>query len=538
MTKPTRRAMVVVLAAALLGACGERGQSADTPSPPNELTKIRVAGQRPLSYTGTTVAPSVMPGQPGLVRDLLTHQGRWPDLPDAAMAYRFEQAQTSTDSARAVATAFGVNGDVTDVPINAGGGWRVGPADGSGPTVFVGASGEWHFTRALGAPSGCLPATTAPPTTIAGPPGNGTMSTVAVPLTIPTPTCTEAPPPSAGEMQSIATKALTTIQPGAWTFDLSAASGGLLRAALSIDGVRSPIQSTFRFSANGLESAQGFFGTAVPAGMYPLVDPDVALQRINDHLGGSMSADVPATVPNETVVTTTIPPPVTTGTGPYMTTTTTAVPISAPAEPASGITPPPIRPLPDSLGVAQQAPASTAVTTTITLPLTENTAVDPRPSGSMNDTLRVLEHPVTEVEVVLMSLSDAARVVWLVPAYEFTTADGMTMNVEAIADEYIEVVEPVGAPVVTPAPPVSVTVPPPPTISAAPRIDRTSLTVPEGLDVIGMTAAEATAKAAEFGFTVRVWRVDQTYNTLTADLRPDRLTLEIDNGHVTAAEPG
>ncbi len=61
-------------------------------------------------------------------------------------------------------------------------------------------------------------------------------------------------------------------------------------------------------------------------------------------------------------------------------------------------------------------------------------------------------------------------------------------------------------------------------------------TGPTGVDYIGLTEAEADARAEAAGLTTRVVGVDGMDLVVTMDLRPDRLNLMLFDGVVVAAQ--
>ena len=56
--------------------------------------------------------------------------------------------------------------------------------------------------------------------------------------------------------------------------------------------------------------------------------------------------------------------------------------------------------------------------------------------------------------------------------------------------------------------------------------------------LIGMDEADAVSAVEEAGLAVRIAQRDGTRLMLTADLRPNRINLAIQNGRVSAAEMG
>jgi hypothetical protein len=140
---------------------------------------------------------------------------------------------------------------------------------------------------------------------------------------------------------------------------------------------------------------------------------------------------------------------------------------------------------------------------------------------------------ITGVEEELWMLWDADGTVWLVPGYAFTSDDGGRYSVPAIADEYLDIQEPVPAPEVVP-------VPLPDTGSTDPVVEEIAdLPIDGGIAaLVGMTEDEAISVIEEQGWTSRISARDGEYFALTMDLRADRVNLEIVDGVVTVATIG
>jgi hypothetical protein len=183
-------------------------------------------------------------------------------------------------------------------------------------------------------------------------------------------------------------------------------------------------------------------------------------------------------------------------------------------------------------------------------------AIEPAPVGSSEpgestDTTtsapEVVEVKLKSVNESLMSVVDDKGVVWLLPAYEYATADGYSVSTLAIADEFIAQESPATTDTaVEPSPgdsgseggseggsdgssdgssPGSVG-------------DIVAPTPEDAAALVGLTEAEAVKVIASNGWTSRVGKRDAEEFMLTADYSETRLTLTIEAEKVTAAVIG
>ena len=220
-------------------------------------------------------------------------------------------------------------GDFLVVPADQGGGWRIGPDDGSAPAVYVAADPQlsWWYTPAwqdlsVEPAEGCLlvdPIPVGPPPeSLPGDPiesgiveGTGGESEPGAAdggdmVVDPPPIedCVfEEPVPPAGvptsEQAEIDTRAFLEamgIDPATLVFETYADDwSASVTAWTQLDGVRSPLSSTFGFGGGRtLEWAGGGLATPIEAGPYPLVSIDEALDRLRTDYGG-WGAPIPLT---------------------------------------------------------------------------------------------------------------------------------------------------------------------------------------------------------------------------------------------------
>jgi hypothetical protein len=146
---------------------------------------------------------------------------------------------------------------------------------------------------------------------------------------------------------------------------------------------------------------------------------------------------------------------------------------------------------------------------------------------------------LTDVELGLTMVWDADGVVWLLPAYTFSDADGGQYSVIAIDDSFISLPEELPMPE-----PMPVETPPRRDPSqrrrhrAGPR-DGTSRWVDQAAAaeaLVGLPLDEATKVAEELGWEVRVSTLDGVSQALTMDLRSNRVNVAIVDGVVTGVD--
>ena len=434
-----------------------------------------------------------------------THSGAWPDLPTTAPGYTLRVDRLDEALVTKLASAFGLSGAVEEIPQNEGGGWRVGPADGSAPafTVWNSPTGDWSYSGSWVSEASCArvstavaePATDAPLTTTvdgaATSPGGRPEATTAV---VGKPELTEADcptptfPPTA-ELLATANRVIETAGLGTWQFDTEGPEFGYLSGFQSIDGLRSPMGLSFSFAPDGrLIWAAGTLASAVPAGSYPLISPEEGLRQLNDRT--VMVA--PAVGAADDV---------------------TAMPAST----------------------DEAAPA-----TAVDLPSPEPRPMPVEPGSAP------IERAVTDVRLALQMHWDVDNVVWLVPVYEFVTGDNGTVSVIAVTADYFQYEAPAltDSAVIDPAQPV-VTDP----TAANPAGPDASVTSPDAgstvepappthPDLIGLDEDEAIKVIEQAGWTARVVMIDGVGRPVTADYRTDRLNLEVTAGKVTAVSVG
>lgn len=150
---------------------------------------------------------------------------------------------------------------------------------------------------------------------------------------------------------------------------------------------------------------------------------------------------------------------------------------------------------------------------------------------------------ITGVKESLSTILDNDDVLWLVPSYEYTTQDGYTVSVVAIADDYVKQVTP-----------TTNDVQPSPGVvdegsstgggstgssqGSSAGDDALALTMDEAQKLIGLSEDEAAKVADANGWIVRVGSRDGESMQLTMDFVTNRVNLDIVDGKVTGVSLG
>ncbi len=275
--------------------------------PPQPVSVAQAGGANTAEAAlGSDMAMSTMPAFMGFSYEAGPDL---PPLPVNATGYQYPPGAT-VDAAQVgeLAAALGVEGEV--VP---GGGaevdglaWRVGPDDGSAPSLTVGADPQSsvNYSQAWNtgvATSGCGVAEDggsrgevvvdegspdAAVTDVTGMVEPAVDPTVASPPT----TCEEPEPPadvpSAEEAEALAADLLEAIGLDAASFEFETYAdewSASITAWNQLDGIRSPISWGFGFGENAeLQWMNGTLATPVATGPYPLIDLDEALVRLEE----------------------------------------------------------------------------------------------------------------------------------------------------------------------------------------------------------------------------------------------------------------
>jgi hypothetical protein len=340
------------------------------------------------------------------------YEGEMPALDGPSGAWRWSQRQTPTaEQIAAVASALGVEGQVTEQPADMGGGWVVGDEGATRLTVGVDAQGSWSLIAltdpvcvgdavtsvgvatepAAGKPPLAPDATPAEP----APAADGAVPETVAP---PDPIACVAPAgiPSAEEARAKAVDLMLALGLNPDGYELTADSqewGAWVDARLLVDGLAAPVLTSFGFGPEGvLTYASGQLFGPEPAGPYERVGTAAALERLQADQFRSYSPAVDPAV----------------------------------SEPA---------PRPAAEPAGAEAPVSS--------PAGEAPPVDAGTPTDVVDT--TAPEPVTVVlngaEPGWWTIWADDGTVWLMPGYDFLTNQGERISVPAVAQIDMPVVE-------------------------------------------------------------------------------------------------
>ena len=141
----------------------------------------------------------------------------------------------------------------------------------------------------------------------------------------------------------------------------------------------------------------------------------------------------------------------------------------------------------------------------------------------------------TSVRRTYTQLYDSSNTVWIVPAYEYSDANGGTWTAMALDDSYLEkaVVSIDTDNVPAPVEPMPVPLPDETDGGSAEPVPTIATSAP-----IGLSELEAIKLIESEGFTARVIARDGESLPATKDYRLDRVNISIENGVVVSAELG
>jgi hypothetical protein len=564
----TSTATVLVLG---LSACGSTGPRITAGNAPTvlHLTSGQNGGGKALPSSASLDGVMRPVGNITYVFD-----GAFPDLGASGGSWSFA-AGAKPDLARvaAIAKVLGVAGDVRTLPSDQGGGWAVGPNDGSAPTFMVSADGMltwWYSSNAATVGSGCAVssggsigsaggAATAT-TAVASPPDQPVQPPVlvadTVPMTtimIPVPQPCEAPPSPHGvpdkvdaeakakalvrQMGLDDTKYLFTSYADQYS---ASVSGQLL-----LDGAPSQISVSIGFGAEGaITYASGMLAEPQPGDVYPLVSADVGLQRLNDKSGkwqyfGSPAVNTMGGLARNAVrdVATSIAAPSVAPGAPA--TIAEATPTPSCVAPATTVTP-------SGTGPVDVAGAPCGDVVCFEPPVVPNDATNSSPAPIAPPCTTPTPPPVTvhlnAVKLTSTMVWAQDGTVWMLPAYTFTSSDGGEYTVVAVDEQYLDMPSTtVDTTVVGPGtttdgvvPPVTAATVPGVTAVAPPSTAVAELLALASSALVGLTVDEAVKAAAGNGWQVRVVELDGVNQVVTADFQATRMDVAVKGGYVTS----
>jgi hypothetical protein len=442
------------------------------------------------------------------------------ELDGDSPAWRLVAGDVDPARITALAAALGLEGEVADLPADWGAGWIIGPSDGTAPSLTVSRDGmlSWWYSSGPGeAYAGCampepMPTEPLPAEEVVEPAegaagtdaGEGALGDEPV-VEVVEPgrvvECVEPAPPIGVPTEAEAEARMVELL-GQWGVDVDQVVidtyadewGANVMASLLLEGQRTPLTWGVSFGGGGeVLYANGVLADTERVADYPRIGTTAAFERLQQGgywWGGGVGFADPAVVRSE----------------------------ETPAPDENLVGGDAVAETPPSEGSADETPVDTG-----------EVAIDEIPI----DQGEPLIVTITGVEEELWMLWDADGTVWLVPGYAFTSDDGGRYSVPAIADEYLDIQEPVPAPEVVP-------VPLPDTGSTDPVVEEIAdLPIDGGIAaLVGMTEDEAISVIEEQGWTSRISARDGEYFALTMDLRADRVNLEIVDGVVTVATIG
>lgn len=503
-TSAARPLALVAATALVLAACGS-DEPTTTPDPPasddapagdvlRAPTPVRVSAEA-TAANRLSVDAAVGAGEadgaglPGLESDLsiLPWFGGFefevdpsmPALPDRAIGYEFPPgAPVDSETVARLAAALGVDGDVAGGAAGEGVRWRVGPDDGTAPSLVVIDDGplSWYRSDAWALDMGrwdCVievepdagerasddPASDDP--VVDEPSGDAIVDEGAWEV------CPEPEPPvgvpTAAEAEAETRRVLAELGLDPADFELETWADDWYASVTAWpqhDGMRWPLAYGFGFGAEGaLQWANGYVATPVATGPYPLIGLEEALARLDQPLWWGAAARM-------------MPEP----TGDAMVVTEDA-PLGEPAdEPGDRVVP-------------DEIPRELVV--------------------------------LTDVQADLWWAWSADDTVWLLPAYTFIDSEGRWHTVPAVTDEFLVIEEPI----VLIDPPIAIDEP---ILDATVDVDPSELG-----ELDGLTVEQAEAFLADRGLSMRILREDGVDLPATMDLVLTRVNVAVADGVVT-----
>lgn len=532
----TSRLPIVLTTAFVLGltACGDDGPgvpAADAMLPPVAVNAV--AGGDGAATSADRLSAEALPSGD---MSILPWFGGFtyevgpglPELPTDAVAYRFPLgADVDADTVARLATALGVTGAPERGNAADGVLWRVGPDDGTEPSLVVLSDPmvSWYYSAAWESAGSGVDGVVIEPGDVAsedldrdalvdGDQSDGDEN-VDVPERLP-----EAAPPAGvpdeTEARRRAEEYVTAVlgDTTGFTFEVWADEWyASVNAWQDLGPVRSPVSWGFGFGGEGrLEWAGGALASPEALGPYPLVDLDTAVARLTEQ-GSAWGWDVLAARTEPALV-----------------------------DPAVG----------DGAGGDSAAPdVDPDTTVSDEAPVSDETPPVEPDVMPVPEPMPPVDAPEPEVAVLVDVRADlwwaweSDGTVWLLPAYAFTDTEGRIHVIPAVTEEYLIVTDPSPLPEPEPMPvepPISEPEQPRPTDPEQQPVEprdgdavdpATELPIdPDTLVGLGVTEAEDLASRA--GVRVRVIRLDGEDLAATMDLDPMRVNVEVTDDVIVA----
>jgi hypothetical protein len=512
------RRFALITAAAVLGisACGDPNAQTATSSP-SSLPKISIgaAGANASTARGGAESTSIAAGDDyafGWPIEFV-YDGEFPTLATEGTVWQFPAGfQPDVETVRKIADVFGVQGELTELPDDQGGGWVVGPSDYSGPAITVSTDGMgswWYSAPSTVEDSGCVlydPAVDVAPGAPTDTPVDPAV-TEAAPCPAPQPPV-NVPDKEAAKQKAAELLAAMGVSTDGLEWDIYADEwGASVTAFTMLEGLRSGATYSFGFGAEGATTwASGYLAAPQKVGDYPLVGCEAGVARLNDETSQWLYSS-PILARGDQAVT---------------------------EQAGAGVETQP----------AEAIPADTAVA----VPETVAQPDEPQPTDPQGAEKTIVTLSECKIDRTMVYGDDGT--VWLLPAYSFSTSDDGSYSVIAVDDSFIsrpetpQVEEPTVetlAPSPGPAGPVGPPEVGPPNID--PPSEGTPIDVPAPIDqavaaeaLTGLSEKEAEVVANKNGWTLRVVTRDGESLSSTADYSPTRVNVAVEDGAVTAVE--
>ena len=536
------RRFALAAAALVLGisACGGANNTSTAAKAPTVIHVGSGGGGNSKATAGAAVDESMRPYFGNIT---YVYDGQFPDLGTLGGAWSLPTgAKPDLNRVAAIANALGVKGEVRSLPTEQGGGWAVGPNDGSAPSILVGNDAQlsWWYNGTVattgyscagsattvggdavgaggvgGAVGGGV-AVPPPDASVGGskpdvaPPDNVVSTTVPMPC--------EPPPPPANVPDKAAALAKAKAILSAAGVDLAAydvttyadSYGASVTGQLMLGTHRSPLSVNVGFGADAaITYASGFLAVPQAAADYPLVSAEVGVQRLNDPTGRFIFSGGPFAIRDAVGVNV----------------ATSSIGGSAPAGGASEPAPV-LKPAAVPIEPPTPAPMPCGASTGCTTP------APPAPPPPVTIHLNAVR-----VDLTMVWAQDGT--IWLLPAYTFTAIDASEYTVVAVDESYLDLPKPVTLDTGQGAPTPVVTVIPPTPDPVVPVEPTTMPPVDPAVAakvLVGLTLAQATDTAKANGWTVRVSTLDGQSQILTADFSQTRVNLSVTGGMVVGVD--
>jgi hypothetical protein len=431
---PGRRQMLALAAVVALAACGattDERATGGAVSSATPTTQVLPGEASAPNEAGDALAPASSPSETSRIAWMnFRYEGEMPVFDGPAPAWSFPaQSEPDANRVQTLAAALGITGEMTAIPENEGGGWSIGATDGSAPGLMISQGGmlSWWYNSGPGDVVAIAECTIA---------DDGSSS------------CPEPEPlvnvPSADDAKAKASAIWTAAGYDLTLYELESSSaewGASVTAYLVLDGKRAPIQMSVGFGAEGvLTYASGDLGVPVRGADVARITPAAALDRLIQQNSGfdptvlRGGADVGNAIPSEGGAEIAV------------------APAEAPVEPIEVPNPETNDPAQNPIIDGEQVPpcpepfidpATDVIVAAdpIVDPATDVAVGSPEPLPGFVD----CQYPEPQpVEIVLTGVTESLTMVWgndntiwLLPAYDFTDAEGSIFTVSAVADESI-----------------------------------------------------------------------------------------------------